>query len=388
MSAYPEKLLHWIWENLQFEHQDIYLPDGKKVTVRYPGNANHSDGPDFLNANIQIGPLNWHGDVEIHWNVNDWEKHKHHSDSNYNRVILHVVFTETTKYVCREDGTTIPALGLEPYLNEPLSTFLTRYQTSPNLPCSGQISFISHKAFQQQLEKSHKEYFERKVDDLISFYDPDYKPSAAWLKAFTSSLFDGLGIAYNREPMQQLSHDLFPLLNKVDSANALRIRALILSGLKNDNSDSRWKHKGCRPGNHPRFRIQQAAEMLWFISSVPFEQWFNCHPATLWKEMTDSITTKPGLGRERSSILYGTVFLPALYALGNLFFAGKIKTRALSEWKNHHARIPGSLLRPFKNTGVPPSLYRKKLGAVHQLRSYCNPRNCQQCNVFKSIISS
>lgn len=388
MSSYPEKLLHWIWENMQFDHRGIRFFNGGKVKIRFPGNANHSDGPDFLNANIQIGPLDWHGDVEIHWNVNDWEKHEHHNDSNYNRVILHVVFTPTNRSVCREDGTTVPTLSLEPYLNKPLSTFLTRYQTSPSLPCSGQISFISHKAFKQQLEKSHREYFEKKVNDLISFYDPDYKPSTAWLKALSISLFDGLGIAYNREPMQQLSHKLFPLLEKVESANTLRIRALKISGLKSDNSGAVWKHKGCRPGNHPHLRIQQAAEILWFIGSTPFERWFTCNPSTLWQEITDSVTTTPGLGAERSSILYGTVFLPALYALGNLFFAEKIKHIAFSEWEKHHARIPDSLLGQFKNTGVDPSLYKKKLGTVHQLRSYCNPRNCQQCKVFKSIISS
>lgn len=388
MSPYPEKLLHWIWANQQFAHQKIHLPEGQKVKIQYPGDPNPSDGPDFLNANIQIGSLIWHGDVEIHWNVTDWKKHGHYRDANYNRVILHVVYTKTTQTVWREDGTKVPALSVESLIDEPLNTFIDQYQSSPALPCSAQISYISHEVFQQQLEKSQREYFERKVNDLISFYNPELKPSEAWLKAFAISLFDGLGIAYNREPMQKLFHQLFPLLNKTKSANDLKIRALKIADVGNGSTDFGWKHKGCRPGNHPNLRIQQAAELLWFICSIPFERWFNCKPAGLWKQLTGSITTKPGLGRERASILYGTVFLPALYALGNLFFAEKNKTAALSEWENHHAHIPESLLQSFKNAGLPPSVYSKKLGAVHQLRAYCQPRHCQQCKVFKSIISA
>lgn len=387
MAAYPEKLLHRIWEKLHFEFRNARVEDGRTLNVIDPGTPNTSDGPDFLNASVQIGSLNWFGDVEIHWDVGDWKSHGHHKDPGYNRVILHVVYNRTDSTVLREDKTSVPTLCLESRISKPLGNFLNQYRTSPALPCAGRITFISQEAFRLQLEKSHREYFEQKVNDLIACYDPGLKPSRAWQKALAVSLFDGLGISHNRRPMQKLARKLFPLMPKSGSPDNLRKLALNVSGLAEKPPPPDWNHKGCRPGNHPRFRVQQGAELLWFIGQRPFERWFSEKPRVAWKAVTGTIRTEPGLGRERASILYGTVFLPALYALGNLFFAEELKKEALDEWNRHRARIPESLLEEFRTTPLDPRLYRHKLGAVHQLRSYCKPRHCGRCKVFKSIIS-
>jgi hypothetical protein len=112
------------------------------------------------------------------------------------------------------------------------------------------------------------------------------------------------------------------------------------------------------------------------------------NPDELWQNLINSIQVTPSLGRERASILFGTIFLPALYSLGNLFFSKKLKSRSWALWRNHKAPIPSSLLKLFDNTELPSSSYEQKLGIIFQLRSYCRPRNCQDCEVFKSAISS
>ena len=392
-APYHEKLLHWIWENRHFNFQNLKTIDGQEVRLHKTGRINNSDGPDFLSAEVTIDNLRWFGNIELHWSLSDWKAHSHHADPNYDNVILHVVFNAAEGRSRRSDKTQIPTLCLAPYLCQPLQSFLEQYQSKPELPCAGQLSFISEEAFARQLQKAHKEYFEQKVDDLLAFYDASMPPSRAWIKMLITGLFDGLGISHNRRQMRKLADLLYNENIDTLSKNALRIRAIKLSGIDTHCNNPgqefiNWNHKGCRPGNHPRPRMQQGAELFWHIQQRPFEQWLQHHPRELWQELLDDIQTKPGIGQERASILFGTVFLPSMYFLGNLFFKEELKNQCWSLWQKHEAHIPSSLLKLFDNTAISPSLYKRKLGSVYQLRSYCRPRNCQDCKVFKSVISS
>lgn len=388
---YHEALLHWVWENRKFNFRNLQTSDGELIRIHHPGHLNKSDGPDFTNAEISIGTLRWYGDIEIHWNHSDWKEHGHHTDPNFNQVVLHVVFEETDQKSVRQDNTSVPTFCLSKYLSEPLHAFIDQYKSQSELPCAGQLSFISKEAFTKQLEKAHREYFEQKTNDMLEFYDPSLPPSQAWIKMFSIALFDGLGISHNREPMQVLAIKLIQEISDIPSRNNLLEQAIQISGIENQNNtpaEITWKHKGCRPGNHPRSRIQQAAEALWFIYKLPFEQWLQRTPHGLWQDLLSSITVTPSIGQERSSILFGTVFLPALYSLGNLFASQKLKSQSWKLWRNHRASIPKSLLRSLEKTDLPASVYAQKLGTIFQLRTYCKPKNCQNCKVFKSAISS
>lgn len=387
---YHEKLLHWIWKRRQFKACNLKTNTGQKVHIHQPGKLNKSDGPDFKGAEITIGPLRWFGDVELHWKASDWQTHGHHHDAGYNNVVLHVVFNQSSERVCRQDQSSIPTLCLGQYISDPLETFLDQYLRSPQLPCAKQLSFISEEAFSQQLAKAHKEYFEQKVDDLLEFYDPNLPPSRAWLKLFTIAFFDGLGISHNRESMKKLGGLLFDKVEEYSSASEFCQKALVLSGIDNSEQVSgyNWNHKGSRPNNHPRHRIQQAAWGLWHLYSYPFEQWMRKDPQKSWDNLISAIDHRPALGQERSSILFGTVFLPALYSLGNLFHSEALKQRSWELWQSHEVSLPRSLLKVLRKTDLSPSCYNKKLGTIHQLRNYCRAGQCQKCFVFKNAISS
>ncbi|WP_372634032.1 DUF2851 family protein [Fodinibius sp.] len=388
--SYHEKLLHWIWETGRFDRQQLYTVSGQKVQVRCPGSLNKTDGPDFESAEITIGNLRWYGDVEIHWKLSDWQSHAHRQDPRYNNVILHVVFEETAGTVRRHDQSVVPTLWLGPYLFKPLESFLLRYLKHPQLSCAKYLSFISEEAFLIQLEKAHKEYFEQKVNDLLTFYDPSLSPSRAWLKLLCIAFFDGLGISHNRKPMRRLGRRLFDRIESYSSAGDLRNDALAVSGILADNGPSppfHWNHRGCRPYNHPEHRIQQAALGLWHLYHLPFEQWMLGEPLKLWDKLVGSIDITPSLGKERSSILFGVVFLPALYTLGNLFYSEKLKNKSWHLWQTHRVPLPQSLLKALHKTAIDPDCYSQKLGTIHQLRNYCKTGHCQKCFVFKNAIS-
>src|SRR5699024_12859656 len=96
------------------------------------------------------------------------------------------------------------------------------------------------------------------------------------------------------------------------------------------------------PTNRPEHRIAQVALGRWHICLLPFERWLRDDPKLLWQELRDAITHKPSLGKERADILFGTVFLPALYSLGNLFHNRSLKKQSWQLWQSHRVRLPRS----------------------------------------------
>ena len=83
-----ERLLQFIWQFQYFNLNDVRLVSGESLQVIYPGNFNTNQGPDFLEARIKIDDTTWVGNVELHLNEDDWLKHAHHCDPNFQNVIL------------------------------------------------------------------------------------------------------------------------------------------------------------------------------------------------------------------------------------------------------------------------------------------------------------
>ncbi|MBN2732903.1 MAG: DUF2851 family protein [Balneolaceae bacterium] len=389
--SYNERLLHWVWENRHFENRRLFTTNNKEIVIYDPGTNNASDGPDFLNARIAIGFLTFYGDIEIHWSPRDWIHHRHHTDQNYNRVILHVVYEDKTHAdVYRPDQTAIPTLSIKQHLALPLQKFFAQYQQQNTLPCAGNLSFISHEAFEQQIKKAHKEYFEQKVNDLLQFYDPSLPLSKAWKKLLIIALFDGLGIAHNREPMKKLGAQLFSESAAIPAKQELTVRALRMAGIDPQNKADGfyWKRKGSRPNNHPKHRIAQGCELLWTIKNIPFPEWLRTDIRQSFTWCRQQLEYQPGLGEARASVLWGTVWLPAFYILGDLLANERYTNAAYNAWLNYRTNIPGSVTRLFRQADIPPSTYQQKLGAVHQWRAYCQPGRCEECKVFKDVISS
>ena len=111
MANNNEYLLHYVWKYRLFSQVDLQTVDGQKIEIIDPGMRNTDAGADFFNAKVKIEDKVWAGNVEIHHSSDDWNKHGHHTDENYNSVILHVV--ETVKgCVKNQKGMQIPQMQL------------------------------------------------------------------------------------------------------------------------------------------------------------------------------------------------------------------------------------------------------------------------------------
>src|SRR5688500_4462850 len=91
LQPIDERIVQAIWHEQLLQVEQLKTISGKRVQAVDPGQWNGEAGPDFLSADLQIGEQRVRGDVEIHINASDWQRHQHHRDFAYNRVVLHVV---------------------------------------------------------------------------------------------------------------------------------------------------------------------------------------------------------------------------------------------------------------------------------------------------------
>jgi len=70
-----EKLLQFIWHFQYFNKNDLLTVTGDRIRITDPGKINYNQGPDFLDAKIDIAGTIWAGTVELHVQASDWNKH-------------------------------------------------------------------------------------------------------------------------------------------------------------------------------------------------------------------------------------------------------------------------------------------------------------------------
>ena len=115
-----ETVLQRIWNETAFQTDELITEDGGKLEILNPGVWNLAkEDPDFEGAVLRISGRKVVGDVEIHFDSKDWNKHQHHHDPNFNHVVLHVCLfpPETPSFmVATAEANLSPQLSLLSYL--------------------------------------------------------------------------------------------------------------------------------------------------------------------------------------------------------------------------------------------------------------------------------
>jgi hypothetical protein len=124
LAPLDERLVQAIWNEQLVKGDVLVTADGRPVRVFDPGQWNGEAGPDFRNADIEIGGQRLRGDVEIHIHATDWDAHGHQRDFDYNNVILHVVLyrDDARAHDDLHNGDYVPRLALEEFLEPDLTT--------------------------------------------------------------------------------------------------------------------------------------------------------------------------------------------------------------------------------------------------------------------------
>src|SRR5450432_2954401 len=142
-----ERLLQYIWQFQYFNKSGLTTVNGEPLQIISTGSFNTNQGPDFLSAKIKTGTTTWAGNTELHICSSDWNLHKHSADSNYDNIILHVVWHHDID-IKDAAGNILPTLELQSRVS---TSLLYRYEDLMKaaffIPCEKQIGQVNELTF-------------------------------------------------------------------------------------------------------------------------------------------------------------------------------------------------------------------------------------------------
>lgn len=419
-----EDFLHLVWQYQYLDRNKAKIVDNELLTVIKPGLRNQNSGPDFLQATLRIGALEWIGSVEIHIRSSEWNLHHHQQDPAYQSVVLHVVW-EKDEDVTRVDGSVVPTLELKNLV--PLETIL-RYrqlmeQTGPWVPCEPFLDGIEPFRWINMQERVLVDRLQRKAEEILVRLDANQKD---WLETFYQSVSWCIGLKNNAQNMQTLS-EAIPI--KVLAANGFQIESCLaimlgmagyLDPLPERPQLSRlyreftfqsekyglkapqllWQKFRLRPASFPFLRIILLARIAsqlpgWFhnletsnspqdffslIKLPALPQWVNelCHEAGYTQtdfQLTEFI---------KNSLVIN-VFTPFLVAISlGRSDPGKIEQALV--WLSTINSEPNSIVKNWKLRGVEAKTAAQSQAMVELYTKFCMPKRCMACLIGNHIL--
>jgi hypothetical protein len=261
-----ERVLQKIWLRGDFDSTGLKTASGRSLRVLDPGRWNLLEGPDFLEAQLELDGQLVVGDVEVHFHAADWHLHEHGTNPNFNDVRLHVVL-----YANEPSARVETAQGLQPeliYLMPLLERDLEDYAVDDALLELEQVedSEWMLKFMQQPLQQRRailNEGAELRWARKVSFAEKRLS-GASWAEACHQYCLEVLGYARNRAPMSRLalSHTI------EDFAAGHAIPELLF-----EEERANWRLSGLRPANHPKHRLAQYAAICLARPDWPARLW-------------------------------------------------------------------------------------------------------------------
>lgn len=248
-----ERVLQKIWLKGDFDQNDLRAESGRRLRVLDPGRWNLLEGPDFLEARLELDGESLVGDVEVHFHAGDWHLHDHGGNPNFDGVRLHVVLypetragapVTTAKGECPELLYLLPRLerDLEDYAVDDALLELEQVEDMEWL-----LRFLERPLGERRavLREGAARRWARKVD-----FARKRLQGADWASACHQFCLEVLGYARNRAPMARLAlnHPMEAFATGAAEADALFAEEA-----------GRWRLSGLRPANHPRHRLAQYA---------------------------------------------------------------------------------------------------------------------------------
>lgn len=423
-----ESFLHYIWQLQYFDKQNLQTSTSEPVQIFNPGNRNTDAGPDFSNARIKIGILEWRGSIEIHIKASGWIDHQHGSDGAYEKVVLHVVW-ENDKPIIRTDGTNMPTLELKNRV-EPVvwERFKKLYTSIESIPCASNWQAVPdiHK-----LSMLDRTLIERLDNKAVLVNKLSIKNGNNWEQTCYQLLCKNFGFKINAEPMLRLA-EIVPhnmLLKHVDKP--VQVEALLYGAggfLEEAETDeyitllkreytilrkkyslenrqmnrAQWKFLRLRPANFPTVRIAQLTTLLCatknlfsvMLEANSYKEFLGVLAAdqsTYWHTHYQfgklSKTTIPSLGQSSiENIMINTV-APLLTAYGRLRDEQAYIDRAI-EWLHCTKAENNTITRQWQALNYSVKTASDSQALIELYTNFCMKRRCLECTIGAHLIKS
>lgn len=246
-----ELVLQKIWLKGAYDASRLMDCLGRPIQVLSPGKWNRLAGPDFQNANLLIGGEEIEGDVEIHFSQYDWERHRHHRNPNFDKVVLHVVYhplRENGKETLSYSGKRIPTAALLDLLWYDLEEYASDDSLigSTGSANEGEIDGLLDLSMEERWDtlmsmsverwNLKRDFAKLRIDRL------------GFIEACHQTALEIMGYSANRIPMLHVAGN--------HSLESFKLRIPGIDELWAAGSEY-WTTSGVRPANHPKIRLEQ-----------------------------------------------------------------------------------------------------------------------------------
>ncbi|WP_299824221.1 DUF2851 family protein [uncultured Pontibacter sp.] len=418
-----EDFLHYIWRHQYFDKSEVATTDGEPVQVIRTGYYNTEAGPDFKEAIIKIGEVEWSGSVEVHLKASDWQRHQHHTDSKYDQVVLHVVW-EADKPVYRQDGSLIPVFELQGRVDLQLVHRYQQLQQAQNaIPCAAFWPSVPEVTKIAMMERALVERLELKGEEVLQTYQ---STGNDWEQTAYYTLLRSFGFKTNQLAFEQLAKALPFKVVRQHVASQFQLEALLFgqAGFLTDPADDyavqlakeytflahkyklqpmpphQWNFLRMRPGNFPTVRLAQLAAVLHKRSSLfttlleldtvkAYEALFRAQVSEYWQQHymlgRETKSKQLSMGKSSAQNLVINVAVPLLVAYANHTGNRQYQEKAISlleglkEESNKYTRL-------YEELGWEAKSAADNQAALGLFRFYCEPVNCMQCGIGNKIM--
>ncbi|TXK45937.1 DUF2851 family protein, partial [Pontibacter qinzhouensis] len=350
-----EDFLSYLWQYQYFEKTALSTAAGEQLQVLRVGFANSDAGPDFLEARLWVGEVEWSGSVEIHIRASDWHRHQHQQDPRYDQVVLHVVW-EADKPVHRRDGTLVPVLELKSKVKpEILQTYQQLQKSNDTIPCAVFWPAVPEITKTAMMERTLVERLEQKGATILQNLTQNGND---WEQTAYELLCRGFGFKINQEPFERLARELPLAVVRKHQQSLFQVEALLygqagfleqempeeeypqklakeFSFLKHKYQlqprlqRQHWNFLRMRPANFPTVRLAQLAAVLSghqqlfsrFLSAndiKAYEKLFMQPMSAYWQQhymfSRENSTVQTGIGKSSAHNLIINVAVPLLAA--------------------------------------------------------------------------
>jgi Protein of unknown function (DUF2851) len=416
-----ERLLHFIWQFQYFNKAALQTVDGEAVEIIYQGSYNTNQGPDFLDAKIKIGNAEWAGNIELHINTSDWNKHKHSDDKNYKNVIAHIVWNNDTISI-----NNLPIIVLQDRVPKLL---LEKYQQlldkSTFIPCEKMIGSVPEITWISWKERLLVERLEQKSNIVFEYLSNN---NNHWEETFWWMIAKNFGIKVNSEAFEKIAQSISINVLAKHKNQIHQIEALLFgqAGLLNDNFKEDYpillkkeyqfyKTKynlqqpsiaihflRMRPANFPTLRLAQLAmlvvESVHLFSKIKDEndlanvkKLLNVTANDYWHyhyTFDEPSTHKiKNLGVQMINNIIINTIVPVLFAYGHYHKDFQYKEKAL-KWFIQIEAEKNSIINRFSSLQIKAKSAFDSQALLQLKNEYCTKKRCLECAIGNKLLKN
>lgn len=419
-----EAFLHYIWQHQYFDKAGLATFQGEPVTIYKPGFYNTNAGPDFEQAKLKMGELQWVGSVEIHLKSSDYLAHRHQHNAAYDNVVLHVVWHHDT-VIKHADGTVMPTIELSGRVEAKLKKDYKQLVNSAfKIPCAKSLPGVSDLVKTSAVEQAAIRRVNAKAHWILELHQAN---KGDWDATFYQALGRNFGFKINAEPFLALVQSLHLNTLAKHSGKVMPTEALLFGmagllenpgvgypqslktefeflskkyGLEIKLSAAQWRFLRLRPANFPTLRIAQFAAVMQaqprFFAAVlettelksmralleaPVSEYWERHYS--FRKKSAALHHQMG-ATSIDNIIINTV-VPALAGYATRMGESRFFDRALE----FMAQLPAeknSLTALWQPLGLANKSAFDSQGLIEQVNNFCKKRQCLHCAIGASIL--